>query len=136
MDELCGSARRFALACALEVFSDGGLLATRGGQRVAPAVFEIRVLVECHELDERLPQPARCIEVLRAMRRELRGPRTGRLEVHLAAVRAADDLAEVVREAARILGFDVSATLNAKRELKMARSAHAFVRGSTQQFYD
>ena len=29
-----------------------------------------------------------------------------------------------------------SATLNAKRELKMARSAHAFVRGSTQQFYD
>ncbi|CAN5214520.1 DUF2252 domain-containing protein [soil metagenome] len=29
-----------------------------------------------------------------------------------------------------------SATLNAKRELKMARSAHAYVRGSTQQFYD
>ena len=28
-----------------------------------------------------------------------------------------------------------SATLNAKRELKMARSAHAFVRGSTSQFY-
>ena len=28
-----------------------------------------------------------------------------------------------------------SATLHAKRELKMARSAHAFVRGSTAQFY-
>ncbi len=29
-----------------------------------------------------------------------------------------------------------SATLNAKRELKMARSAHAYVRGSTKQFYE